>query len=276
MVSTSEPAVPPSEPAPGIGQDKPGLWRGKVAIVTGAAAGFGAAIAELGAAEGGDVWLLDVDAAGQAVAEAITAAGGGPGRFLAVDVTEETQVQRGVSEVLARSGRVDIVVNCAGRDSDADPATMTSEEWDRFMALDLKASWLTVKAAAGSMTERGAGSVVNIASLHATLTEEGAFPYAAAKAGLLGLTRSLALDLGPHGIRVNAVSPGWTRSARVEALFDAIGPEATSRIDQLHALRRTAHPREVAEVAVFLASDRASFVTGANWAVDGGLGARFA
>jgi 3alpha(or 20beta)-hydroxysteroid dehydrogenase len=153
---------------------------------------------------------------------------------------------------------------------------MSSDEWDQFMALDLKASWLTVRAALPAMIDRGAGSVVNIASLHATLTAEGAFPYAAAKAGLLGLTRSLALDLGRHGIRVNAVSPGWTRSERIETHFRDIGPEATGRIENLHALRRTARPQEVAEVAVFLASDRASFVTGANWAVDGGLGARYA
>lgn len=255
---------------------RPGLWHEKVAVVTGAASGIGAAIAELGAAEGGEVWLFDVDPRGRRAAETLSSAFGHPAHFLQVDVTDETQIQHGISEVLDRAGRIDIVVNSAGRDSHADPSTMTGQEWDQFMALDLKASWLTVKAAVTSMIEIGGGSVVNIASLHATLTAENNFPYAAAKAGLLGLTRSLALDLGPKGVRVNTVSPGWTRSQRIDTHFAAIGPDATHQIEQLHALRRTAEPAEVAEVAVFLASDRASFVTGANWPVDGGLGARYA
>jgi NAD(P)-dependent dehydrogenase (short-subunit alcohol dehydrogenase family) len=253
-----------------------GLWQGWTAIVTGGAAGIGAAIGAVGAREGGTVWLLDLDEeAGVAAADRIVA-DGGRARFLRVDVTAEQEVRDAVARVLEQDGRIDVLVNNAGRDAHLDPVGATAQQWDGVMALDLTAPWLTARAVLPAMTAAGHGSIVNLGSLHGTLTAEGNFPYGAAKAGLAGLTRSLALDLGPRGIRVNTVSPGYTLSERVAEDLARLGAAETARIEALHALRRVARPEEVAEVVVFVASDRASFVTGANWSVDGGLGARYA
>ncbi len=249
-----------------------GRWQGKSAVVTGGALGIGAAIARKGALEGGTVWVLDVD---EANGRALASSDAGSIHFLPIDVTDEQQVARAIEEIAGEGGGIDILVNCASRDGGADPVTMSSREWDELMALDLKAPWVVSKLVLPTMLARGAGAIVNIGSLHAILTAEGAFPYGAAKAGLAGLTRSLALDLGPHGIRVNTVTPGWVLSERViDALYDA--PHRRQEIESTQPLRRMGTPEEVANVVIFIASDEATFVTGANWIVDGGLGARFA
>jgi NAD(P)-dependent dehydrogenase (short-subunit alcohol dehydrogenase family) len=120
------------------------------------------------------------------------------------------------------------------------------------------------------------GSIVNIASIHADMTYPGMFPYAAAKAGLVGLTRSLALEVGRHQVRVNALSPGYTETALVREFFERGAPGARDQVLGVHPLGRMAEPREIASCVAFLLSDEASFVTGANWRVDGGLSARFA
>ena len=250
-----------------------GRWQEKVAVVTGGAVGIGAAIAQLGAREGGIVWVLDLDATN---GTSLAADSSGAIHFLEVNVTDEFEVSRAIDRILVSSGRIDILVNCASRDASADPVTMTSTEWDALMALDLKAPWLLSRAVLPGMLGRGNGTIVNIGSLHALLTAEGAFPYGAAKAGLAGLTRSLALETGPHGIRVNTVTPGWVLSERVERDLAQEGPDKRVKIEATQPLRRLGLPTEIATVVIFIASDEASFVTGANWIVDGGLGARFA
>ncbi|MDM4761993.1 SDR family oxidoreductase [Galbitalea sp. SE-J8] len=243
-----------------------------MAVVTGGALGIGAAIVRAGAREGARVWALDVD---EESGRKLAATAGDAVRFRRVDVTDEAAIARVTDEIVAESGAIDILVNCASRDSNADATTMTSEAWDALMALDLRAPWLMSRAVLPGMIARGGGAIVNIGSLHAIMTAEGAFPYGAAKAGLAGLTRSLALDMGPHGVRVNTVTPGWVLSERVAASFD--GDDARRRaVEQTQPLRRMGTPDEIASVVVFVASDEASFVTGANWLVDGGLGARFA
>ena len=153
---------------------------------------------------------------------------------------------------------------------------MTEEDWDDVFSVDLKASWLVSRQVLPGMIEMKRGSIVNIASIHADMTYPGFFPYAAAKSGLVGLTRSMALDMGKHQIRVNALSPGYTETFLVKEFFDKNDPGLRQKVLDVHPLGRMGSPAEIANCVAFLLSDEASFVTGANWRADGGLSARFA
>ncbi len=198
--------------------------------------------------------------------------------FAPADVTREADVERLVSDVVSRHGGVDILINNAGVNAYYDATKMTEAEWDSVFAVDLKGAWLCAKHALISMRQRSRGAIVNISSIHAQLTIAGMFPYAAAKSGLVGLTRSLALDYARHNIRVNAVLPGWTRTRLIEEWF-ALQPDphgAEQSVLDAHPGGRIATPDEIAAVVAFLASDDASAMNGAAVAVDCGLGVRFA
>jgi len=251
---------------------------GKVAFVTGGARGIGRATVEKFVAEGALVAFADLDEAEGRAIESLFRGTGARVRFVRADVTVENDVRRAVYGILQEHGALDVLVNNAGINAYFDADAMSETEWDQVFAVDLKGAWLCAKYALPPMKTAGQGSIVNIASIHATLTIAGMFPYAAAKSGLLGLTRSLALDYGPIGIRVNAVSPGYTRTRLVEEWMSRQpDPAETERATLAHLpLRRMATPAEVANVVAFLASDEASAITGANVAVDGGLGAMFA
>jgi NAD(P)-dependent dehydrogenase (short-subunit alcohol dehydrogenase family) len=193
-------------------------------------------------------------------------------------VTVEADVQHAIEELVRERGAIDILVNNAGINAYFDAAAMTEAEWDHVFAVDLKGAWLCTKHALRAMKPAGRGSIVNIASIHANLTMAGMFPYAAAKSGLVGMTRSLALDVGPSGIRVNAVLPGWTRTRLVEDWF-AMQPDpraAEASVLAVHPMGRIATPAEIANLVAFVASDEASAITGASLPIDGGLGIRFA
>jgi NAD(P)-dependent dehydrogenase (short-subunit alcohol dehydrogenase family) len=251
---------------------------GKVAFVTGGARGIGRAIVEKFVAEGALVTFADLDEADGREAESAVAAGGAAARFVRADVTVENDVRRAIYGVVQHYGALDVLVNNAGVNAYFDAAAMSEADWEQVFAVDLKGAWLCAKHALPPMQTARHGSIVNIASIHATLTIPGMFPYAAAKSGLLGLTRSLALDYGPHGIRVNAVSPGYTRTRLVEEwMARQPDPAQTERTTPAnHPLRRIATPAEIANVVAFVASDEASAMTGANLAVDCGLGVMFA
>jgi NAD(P)-dependent dehydrogenase (short-subunit alcohol dehydrogenase family) len=250
----------------------------KSILVTGGARGIGRAIVEKCASEGALVTFLDVDqAAGTGTARDLGTSASGV-TFLQVDVTREDQVEGAIGAVIERHGRIDVLVNNAGVNAYFDAAAMTESQWDQVFAVDLKGAWLCSKHVLPGMRTRRSGSIVNIASIHATVTIAGMFPYAAAKSGLVGLTRSLALDCAPFGIRVNAVSPGWTRTGLVEEWF-GLQPDpqaAEASVMNVHPLRRIATPAEIANVVAFVASDEASAMTGASVAVDCGLGIQFA
>lgn len=242
-------------------------------FVTGGSRGIGAATVEKALEEGANVSFIDLlPDEGAALAARL-----GPSALFAQgNVTSAADLSRVVALAAARFGPVTGLVNNAGRNSYADPVTMTEEQWDDVFAVDLKAAWLAARAVLPGMIAARKGVIVNIASVHADMTYPGFFPYAAAKSGLVGLTRSLALDMGKHEVRVNALSPGYTETALVKEFFDKNDPSLRAKVLDTHPMHRIATPREIANCICFLLSDEASFVTGANWVVDGGLTARFA
>ena len=245
-------------------------------LVTGGAKGIGAAIVEKCLWEGARVSFLDLDT--DAAQSLIARLGVGPDRlfFETADVRAADDIAR-VRDLAAEwFGPVTGLVNNAGRNSYADPVKMTEAQWDDVFGVDLKSAWLCARAVLPGMLAARKGSIVNIASLHADMTYPGMFPYAAAKSGLVGLTRSLALEVGPSQVRVNALSPGYTETVLVDEFFAQNPPALREHVLSVHPMGRMARPMEVANCAAFLLSDEASFVTGANWRVDGGLGTRFA
>jgi NAD(P)-dependent dehydrogenase (short-subunit alcohol dehydrogenase family) len=251
---------------------------GRVAFVTGGSHGIGRACVERLQTSGAAVVFCDVDAdVGHEVAGAL-ADGPAPVEFRPCDVTSEAQVADAVGSTIERFGSLDVVVANAGIGAHFDAAAMSEQEWDAFFAIDLKSLWLCAKHALPQMREQRRGSIVNIASIHAFMTASENFPYAAAKSGVVGLTRNLALDNGPYQIRVNAVCPGYTRTRMVMSGIESAEDPAAQEREMLavHPLGRIAEPIEIANVVAFLASDEASFVTGAAILVDGGLSARFA
>lgn len=249
----------------------------KVCVITGGAMGIGRATVEKCARSGARVgfWDLD-DAAGEALAKDLQQEGL-EARFWPCDVTVDQQVKAAVGAVLEAFGKIDALVNNAGVNAYFDATQMTESDWDKVFAVDLKAVWLCSKYVLPAMQEAGSGSIVNISSIHAHMTTKNMFPYAAAKSGVVGLTRSLALDYGADNIRVNAVCPGWVRTHLVQEWIDMQPDPAAAEASVLavHPMGRIADPAEIANFVAWLASDEASFMTGADLLIDGGLSARF-
>jgi NAD(P)-dependent dehydrogenase (short-subunit alcohol dehydrogenase family) len=244
-------------------------------MVTGGSRGIGAAIVEKALAEGARVSIIDVEAeAGTALLKTLEAED--RCHFGSGSVCIAADIARVHDEAVERFGPVTGLVNNAGRNSYADAVTMTEADWDDVFSVDLKAAWLVARQVLPGMIAMKRGSIVNIASIHADMTYPGFFPYAAAKSGLVGLTRSLALDMGKHQIRVNALSPGYTETFLVKEFFEKNDPGLRQKVLDVHPMGRMGSPAEIANCVAFLLSDEASFVTGANWRADGGLSARFA
>ncbi len=245
------------------------------AIVTGGTRGIGYAVCRRLLSDGLRVAFCGRDeAAGRRAERSL----GAPGRaaFLPADVASESDVRGLVAACAARLGPPTVLVNNAGRNANFDATTMTEAEWDAFFAVDLKSAWLCAKHVLPHMLDAGRGAIVNVSSIHALATLDGFFPYAAAKAGLVGLTRSLALDYGPHNVRVNCVCPGFTDTRLVRESLARHPDRAVAERAMVAgvALGRIAAPSEVAAAIAFLASEDAGYVTGATLLVDGGLTAR--
>ena len=244
-------------------------------FVTGGAKGIGEAIVRDAANEGASVSFVDIDlVSGEKLVSELSSEGKKVAFFKA-DVASFDQLQSAFNQSVTKFGEVTGVVNNAGVNSHADPVTMTDKQWDDFFAIDMKPVWLTAKLALPAMRKAKHGSIVNICSIHGRLTYPGFFPYGAAKSAVLGLTRNLALDEGKYEIRVNAVSPGYILTDLTKTwLSGEIG--RLERANSIQPLGRMGEPHEVAKVVTFLLSDKSTYVSGSDWAVDGGLGARSA
>jgi len=269
------------------------MLRGKIAIVTGGARGIGAGIARVLASQGARVAVLDLDGA---EAEKTAAALASPGLAVACGVAVEAETAKAVRAVVDNLGGLDIVVNNAGAGRDStDPGvpratpgglgseTMSAAQWDAYLSQNLKTTFVMTTAALASLKARGGGAVVNIASIAGLVASPRLPAYAAAKAGVISLTKSLALEYAPHDIRVNAICPGflWTRAW--EGLANAI-KLATPEFAALDThgvflevvkrgvpLGREQTPEDIGQLAAFLVSDAAKNITGQWIAVDGGI-----
>jgi len=181
-----------------------------------------------------------------------------------------------IAGVIDGTGRLDALINNAGIDCVALIGKTSSDQWGQLLGVDLSGAFLCAKCAEPYLARHGCGSIVNISSIHAFATQPGRAAYASAKAGLIGLTKALALELGPQGIRVNAILPGYIRTEMWSQWLGQADPEATvRRIADQHPLRRVGRPEDVAGAVAFLVSDDARFMSGTTLIVDGGLTATY-
>ncbi|MBL8556740.1 MAG: glucose 1-dehydrogenase [Phenylobacterium sp.] len=250
-----------------------GRVEGKVALVTGGASGLGAESCRRLAREGAKVVLTDLAAeAGQAVADDILAAGG-EARFLGQDVTDQARWAEVVAATMERHGRIDVLVNSAGVGNGGEPILeATLEGWRRIIGINLDGTFLGIRHVAPVMAAQGAGSIVNLSSILGKVGLPGASAYCASKGGVALLTKAVALELAPAGVRVNSVHPGFIETPMVVNAFRESESENEMRdmIVSRHAMGRLGMAREIADAIVFLASDEASFMTGSELVIDGG------
>jgi 3(or 17)beta-hydroxysteroid dehydrogenase len=252
-----------------------GRVQGKIAIVTGAASGIGRATAQLFAKEGAVSTLTDMNPAGEAVAKEL----GGATRFLRQDVSDEAGWQALIADVMARHGRLDILVNCAGVSGAAspqNPETTSLEDWRKVNAVNLEGVFLGCKHALPAMRQGGGGAIVNVSSLAAMVGTPALTAYGAGKAGVRQLTKSVALwGAREHTrVRCNSVHPGIIETPMGEEVFGLGGADAARGREayrKMVPMRQLGEPADIAYAVLYLASDEAKFVTGAELCVDGGM-----
>ncbi len=242
-------------------------FAGRVGLVTGAASGIGRATAELLAERGGGVVAADVNAEAAAETVARIRRAGGRAEACHCDVTRAADIDAAVALARQRFGRLDVLINCAGILRVAPLEATSEKEWAEVLAVNLTGAFLQTKAAMAAMREQGGGAIVHSASRAALRAKEGHGAYGTAKAGILQLTQTAAIEGAPHGIRVNCVCPGFVDTPMTRAGYEGEAFAAWSRVCPLG---RPGQPEEIARAMLFLASDEASFITGVALPVDGG------
>jgi NAD(P)-dependent dehydrogenase (short-subunit alcohol dehydrogenase family) len=251
-----------------------GRFAGQTVLVTGSTRGIGAGVARRFVEEGASVVVTGRSAEdGAAVADELSAHAtndgtAGDAQFVRANMREPDDVEALVRATNDLYGGLDVLVNNAGVQTETTASEATMDDWEFVIETDFRSFWLCAKHAVEYMSD--GGSIVNVSSNHAFSTMPGLFPYNAVKAGINSMTRALALELGPYGIRVNTVNPGWIE---VERTRDELDDDDRDRVERIHPLGRIGTPEDVAGTVAFLASDDAAFVTGASLLVDGGRSA---
>ena len=245
----------------------------KVAIVTGGAMGIGEATARELAAQGATVAILDVNAEAATRTTADIARSGARCDFFRCDVSKSADAESAIQAVVSKYGAIDILISNAGIQDYGDVVTTTEAAWDRLMGINLKGCFLISKFAVPHLLKRGNAAIVVVGSVQSMTAIANSAAYVAAKHGLLGLVRAMALDYAQKGIRVNCVCPGAvdTPMLRWAVNLDPNPEKVLQACDRIHAMGRMGQPQEVAKAIAFLASPSASFITGAALLVDGGM-----
>lgn len=249
-----------------------GKFQGQVVIVTGGGAGIGRSVSQTFAAEGAKVVIAELDREAGEENQRIIRVMGGESIFLPTDISKEEDVIAMVKETVNTYGQIDVLINNAG--VGWAPNTLYErpmDEWDHVLNVNLRGTYMCSKYVAIEMRKRNSGAIINIASTRALMSEAHSEPYSASKGGILALSHSMAISLGPDGIRVNAISPGWIEVGDWQSVTKQRSVQHSESDRMQHPVGRVGRPEDIAKACLFLASADAGFITGTNLVIDGGM-----